>query len=158
MATYNVGGTQSVLSGSNKGVVALLGGATLPRRIKLLEYKIGATGNPNSSTDTYIQFDLSRLSNTTSLGGTAFTPNPDDIADSVSVTLANINQATEPAAALITASLDNYGINQRATVRSVVSQEAWASVGPATAAAGLYARVTSNAYTSALAIQVKFLE
>ena len=69
MATYNVGGNQGTLSSSFKGTVALIGGGTLPRRIKLLEYKIGATGNPNA-TDTYIQFDISRLSNTTSLAGT----------------------------------------------------------------------------------------
>jgi hypothetical protein len=158
MATYNVGGNQGTLSSSYKGAVALLGGATLPRRIKLLEYKIGATGNPNSGTDTYIQFDISRLANTTSLAGTAFTPNPDDSADAASVSASNVNQTTEPSAALIATSLDNFGINQRATVRSVVSQEAWAAISPATSAAGLYARVLSNAYTGACAVQCKFLE
>lgn len=157
MATYNVGGNQATLSSSFKGTVALIGGATLPRRIKLLEYKIGATGNPNA-TDTYIQFDISRLSNTTSLAGTAFTPNPDDSADAASVSLANVNQTTEPSAALIATSLDNYGINQRGTVRMVVSQESWSTTTPATAAAGLYARVLSNAYTGACAVQAKFLE
>jgi hypothetical protein len=158
MATYNVGGNQSTVSGGYKGTVALIGGATLPRRIKLLEYKIGATGNPNSGTDTYIQFDISRLSSTSSIVGTSFTPNPDDSADAVSVTVANVNQQGEPVAAQISTSLDNFGINQRATVRSVVSQEAWANVSPATAAAGLYARVQSNAFTAACAVQVKFLE
>ena len=157
MATYNVGGNQGTLSSSFKGTVALLGGGTLPRRIKLLEYKIGATGNPNA-TDTYIQFDISRLSNTTSLAGTAFTPNPDDGADAASVSLGNVNQTVEPSAALITTSLDNYGINQRGTVRMVVSQESWSATTPATAAAGLYMRVLSNAYTGACAVQVKFLE
>ena len=157
MATYNVGGNQGTLSASYKGAVALIGGATLPRRIKILEYKLGATGNPNS-TDTYIQFDISRLSNTTSIAGTAFTPAPDDSADAVSVTAANVNETTEPSAALIATSLDNYGINQRATVRMVVSQESWSMTSPATAAAGFYARVLSNAYTGACAVQVKFLE
>jgi hypothetical protein len=158
MATYNVGGNQGTVSSGYKGTVALLGGATLPRRIKLLEYKIGATGNPNSGTDTYIQFDISRLSSTSSIAGTLFLPNPDDSADAASVSAANINQTTEPAAAAIATSLDNYGINQRATVRIVVSQESWSMTSPATTAAGLYARVLSNAYTGACAVQCKFLE
>jgi hypothetical protein len=157
MATYAVGGTQSTMSSSYKGHVALIAPSSAPRRLKIYEYKIGATGNPNA-TDTYFQFDISRLSQTTSLAGTSFTPNPTDGADSASVTLANINQTTEPSAALIANSLDNFGINQRSTVRWVVSQESQALIGPATSANGLYIRCLSNAFTGANAVQVSFME
>src|SRR4029077_3458023 len=118
MGLYAVGGNQGTLSSSYKGAVALIAPASAPKRIKVMEYKIGATANPNS-TDTYIQVDISRLSQTTSLAGTAFTPNPNDPADAASVTLGNTNQTTEPSAALIATSLDNFGLNQRSTVRSV---------------------------------------
>src|SRR5258708_39658288 len=98
MGIYAVGGNQGTLSASYKGHVALIAPASAPKRIKIMEYKIGATGNPNA-TDTYFQFDISRLSQTTSLNGTAFTPNPVDPADAVAVRLADTNQTTEPAAA-----------------------------------------------------------
>lgn len=157
MATYAVGGTQSTISSSYKGHVALIAPASSPRRIKLYEYKIGATGNPNS-TDTYLQFDISRLSQTTSLAGSAFTPNPTDPADQASLTLANVNVTTEPASALIASSLDNFGINQRSTVRWIAAQESQNLIGPATSQNGLYIRALSNAYTGANAVQVSFLE
>ena len=157
MATYAVGGNQGTLSSSYKGALALIAPSSNPRRIKLYEYKLGATGNPNS-TDTYIQFDISRLSQTTSLAGTAFTPNQTDGADQAALSLANTNQTTEPAAALIATSLDNFGVNQRSTVRWVASQESQNLIGPATSQNGLYARLLSNAYTGAFAVQGSFLE
>lgn len=157
MALYAVGGTQSTLTSSYTGLLALIGPASAARRIKIMEYKLGATGNPNA-TDTYIQFDISRLSGTTSLNGTSFTPNPVDGADSASVSLANVNTTTLPSAALIANSLDNFGVNQRGTVRWAPLQEAYALIGPATAANGLIARSLSNAYTGAMALQTSFLE
>jgi len=157
MATYAVGGNQGTMTSSYKGNVALIAPASSPRRFKLYEYKIGMTGNP-SATDTYIQYDISRLSQTTSLAGTSFTPNPTDPADQASLTLANTNQTTEPSAALIATSLENVGINQRSTVRWIAAQESQYLIGPATAQNGLYLRTLSNAYTGACAAQVTFME
>lgn len=157
MATYAVGGNQSALSSSYKGLGALIAPAANPRRIKLYEYKIGAIANPNA-TDTYIQFDISRLSQTTSLAGTSFTPNPTDGADQAALSLGNVNETTEPAAALIANSLDNFGINQRSTVRWVASQESQNLISPAVAAQGLYARALSNAFSGAMSAQLSFME
>jgi len=157
MATYAVGGNQGTMSSSYKGLAALWTPASTGRRIKLYEYKIGATGNPNA-TDTYIQFDISRLSQTTSLAGTAFTPNPTDPADAAAVTVAATNETTEPSAALIATSLENLGINQRSTVRWIAAQESQYLISPTTVGNGLYLRALSNAYTGALAGQLSFLE
>jgi hypothetical protein len=157
MATYAVGGSQGTISSSYKGCVATWAISATPKRIKWYEIILGATGNPNA-TDTYFQFDVSRLSQTTSIAGTAFTPNPTDAADGAAVTVALISETTEPSAALIANSLLNFGLNQRNTTRWVAPQESQYLIAPATGLSGLYARALSNAYTGALASQITFLE
>lgn len=156
MATYAVGGNQGTLTSSYKGHVATWCSATLKRH-KWYEILIGATGNPNA-TDTYIQVDVSRLSQTTSIAGSAFTPNPTDPADGASLTVALANETTEPSAALIATSLLNFGVNQRNTTRWISSQESQYLIAPATTINGLYLRGLSNAYTGANAAQITFLE
>ena len=157
MAYYATGGTQSTIGSAYKGLAATWGAASSPRRHKLYEIIIGATGNPNA-TDTYFQVDVSRLSQTTSIAGTSFTPNPIDSADAACSAVALINETTEPSAALIANSLLNFGLNQRGTTRWVASQESQYLTAPATSASGLYLRALSNVYTSALAGQETFME
>lgn len=156
MATYAVGGNQSAVSSSYKGVALTLCPATT-RRHKWYEFILGATANPNA-TDTFIQVDISRLSQTTSLAGTSYTPNATDPADAAAVILANVNQSTEPSAALITTSLFNTGINQRATTRWIAAQESQYLIAPATAQNGLYMRALSSTYNSTFDGQVTFAE
>src|SRR6202453_2017790 len=103
------------------------------------EFILGATANPNA-TDTYIQVDISRLAQTTSLAGTAFTPNPTDPADGTALIVAAVNITTEPASALIANTLFNTGINQRATTRWIAAQESQYLIAPATSTNGLYMR------------------
>lgn len=155
MATYAVGGSQTTISSAYKGLVASWSPATTKRH-KWYELIIGATGNPNA-TDTYIQVDVSRLSQTTSIAGSAFTPAPTDPADAADTIVALINETTEPSAALIASSLLNFGINQRNTTRWIASQESQYLVAPATTMNGLYLRALSNAYTGALAAQTTYL-
>lgn len=157
MATYAVGGQQLTVSSSYKGCVATWTVTSGARRTKWYEVLIGATGNPNS-TDTYFQIDISRLAATTSIAGSAFTPNPTDPADGVAVTIALTNETTEPAAALIASSLMNFGLNQRNTTRWIAAQESQYLISPATNINGLYLRTLSNAYTGALGTQITFLE
>lgn len=156
MATYAVGGNQATISSSYKGAALTLCPATT-RRHKWYEFLLGATANPNA-TDTYIQVDISRLSQTTSLAGTAFTPNATDPGDAAAVILANVNQTVEPSAALIASSLFNVGINQRATTRWIAAQESQFLIAPATAQNGLYLRALSTTYAAAFAAQVSFME
>jgi hypothetical protein len=143
MATYAVGGSQGTISSSYKGIAATWAVTATPKRIKWYEFILGATSNPNA-TDTYIQVDISRLASTTSIAGSAFTPNPTDSVDG--------------AAALIATTLFNTGINQRATTRWIAAQESQYLISPATNLNGLYMRGQSSTYASSFDGQLSFLE
>ncbi len=127
------------------------------RRTKWYEFVLGATANPNA-TDTYIQVDISRLSGTTSLAGTAFTPAPTDPAAQVSVTLAAKTLTTEVNSAILGVSLFNTGLNQRATTRWIAAQESQYLISPATAQNGLELRALSSTYSGTFDGQLSFLE
>lgn len=156
MAYYAVGGTATSLTSTYKGVAVTWAAAT-PRRLKWYEFVIGATANPNA-TDTYIQVDISRLSGTTSLAGTAITPAPLDPADGAASTLAAGIITTEVNAALVGTSLFNTGINQRATTRWIAAQESQYLIAPATAQNGLEMRMQSSTYTATVDGQVSITE
>jgi hypothetical protein len=156
MATYAVGGSQSTISSSYKGVTVTWSGATT-RRHKWYEFVLGATANPNA-TDTYVQCDISRLTGTTSLAGTAFTPVASDGADQAAVVAAASNLTTEVNAALVGGSLFNTGINQRATTRWIAAQESQYLIAPATAQNGIELRAQSSTYASSFAGQVSVME
>ena len=107
---------------------------------------------------TYIQFNISRLSGTTSLAGTAFTPNATDPADGAALTVAAVNETTEPANVTANSSLFNTGINQRATTRWIAAQESQYLIAPATTINGLYMRTQSSTYGSSMDGQISVLE
>ena len=157
MATYAVGGNQGTIASSYKGVAATWCPSSNTKRHKWYEFILGATANPNA-TDTYVQVDISRLSQTTSLAGTAYTPNPTDPADGAGLIVAAVNITTEPSAALIANSLFNTGLNQRATTRWIAAQESQYLIAPATAVNGLYMRGQSSTYASTFDGQVSYLE
>ena len=98
------------------------------------------------------------MSQTTSLAGTAFTPNPTDPADGAALIVAAVNITTEPSAAIISSSLFNVGLNQRATTRWIAAQESQYLIVPATAVNGLYLRGQSSTYAGAFQAQVSYLE
>lgn len=156
MAYYAVGGSQSAISSAYKGVATTWCPATV-RRAKWYEFVLGATANPNA-TDTYIQVDISRLSGTTSLAGTAITPSPLDPADQASATLAAGIITAEVNAALVGVSLFNTGLNQRATTRWIAAQESQYLIAPATAQNGLELRAQSSTYTGSFDGQVSITE
>ena len=157
MATYAVGGNQGTISSSYKGVAATWTPSSNAKRHKWYEFVLGATANPNA-TDTYVQVDISRLSQTTSIAGTSFTPNPTDPADGAGLIVALVNETTEPSAALIANTLFNTGINQRATTRWIAAQESQYLIAPATALNGLYMRAQSSTYASSFEGQISYLE
>jgi hypothetical protein len=157
MATYAVGGSQSTISSSYKGITATWAVTATLKRIKWYEFILGATANPNA-TDTYIQVDISRLASTTSIAGSAFVPAPTDSVDGAAVTVALVNETTEPASALVATTLFNTGINQRATTRWIAAQESQYLISPATNLNGLYMRGQSSTYASSFDGQVSILE
>src|SRR5262245_18873662 len=157
MPYYAIGGLQGTLTSTFKGSVAAWTVTASAKRMKWYEVIIGATGNPNS-TDTYIQVDISRLLATTSIAGTTGTQTALDSADGTSVMSSLVSITTEPNAAIIGASLMNFGLNQRNTTRWIAAQESQYLVAPATNINGLYMRALSNAYTGSCATQVYMME
>src|SRR3974390_1519243 len=132
MATYTLNGNQATVAAGNKGCVASWAPSAGQKRIKWYEFLIGATNVPNA-TDCAIQVEISRLTATTSLAGTSFTPNATDGADGAAGTVALVNITTEPNSAIIGATpLMNFGLNQRNTTRWIASQESQYLIGPAT--------------------------
>jgi hypothetical protein len=156
MATYAVGGKSGNIGASYTGCAVTWAPSSNPARHKWYEFILGATANPNT-TDTYIQVDISRLSGTTSLAGTAFTPAPTDPADAASLTLAANTITTEVNSAILGVSLFNTGINQRATVRWIAAQESQYLIVPATSQNGLELRAESGTYASTMDAQVSFM-
>jgi hypothetical protein len=157
MATYAAGGVTGNLTSSYTGALALWTVASTGRRIKLYEFVLGAIANPNA-TDTYIQFNISRLSGTTSLAGTAVTPSPTDPADAAAVTLAAQTITTEVNSAILGVSLFTTGLNQRATTRWIAAQESQYLITPTTVQNGLELRAESSTYASTFQTQASFME
>jgi hypothetical protein len=147
----------SAVSASYKTAVLLSAAASTPRRGKVAEIIIGAIGNPNTSTDTYLQFDLSRLTTIASWTTTAFTPVPVDFADAACNTVAGVNASAE-GSVTASSSMFNDGINQRGTFRWIETDESKMLIWPATANNGVALRVLSNAYTNGASGQIGFLE
>ena len=155
MATYAVPGFQGTMAATYKGS-AILWASASPRRCKVYEIIAGAVQNP-VTTDTQIQLDVSRMTTTTGLAGTAFTPNPTDFADGACQEVVAINITTE-AGLTANSSVLNFGLNQRGTTRWIAAQESQFLIAPATAQAGFECRQLSANYNTSIATQITFLE
>lgn len=156
MPYYAIVGNQSTVSSSYK--TAAQGNATgTNKRGKVFELLLGASGNPNA-TDTYLQFDVSRITATGAGAYTSWTPTALDPADGAAVNVSGINATAEATAFTANSSLFNEGINQRASVRWVAAQESQMMVWPATSGNGLALRVLSTTYTSSVTAQMTFQE
>jgi hypothetical protein len=155
MATYSIPGSQAATASTYRGVTATWCSSTA-RRHRWYQFELAATSLATDP-DTYFQVDLSRLSQTTSLAGTAFVPTPYG-ADGPASMLAAVNMTTEPATALIAANLFNRGMGQRDTVRWGTSDESQMLIVPATAGAGLYLRVRSANYLASVDGETNVME
>jgi hypothetical protein len=102
--------------------------------------------------------NISRLSGTTSLAGTAVTPSPTDPADAACSTLAAQTITTEVNSAILGVSLFTTGLNQRATTRWIAAQESQYLIAPATSQNGLELRGESSTFTGTFQAQISFLE
>jgi hypothetical protein len=155
MAKYEIAGNQGTISSSYKtAAVATAPASGSIRRGKVSEMRLGASANPNS-TDTYIQFDLSRQ--TVAPTATAFTPNPTDPADAACSAIGAVN-ATVEGTITSSSSLFNQGMNQRGTILWAENDESKMLIWPATASNGLAIRAQSSTYTGSVTAQLGFLE
>lgn len=158
MANYAVPGSHSAVSSSYK-TAALVNAATTGslRRGKIWEVMIGVAGNPNA-TDTYIQWDISRITASGAGAYTSWTPTSLDPADAASLTLAGITATAEATTFTANSSIWNEAINQRGSLRWVAPQESQSLIWPATNSAGFSLRGLSTTYTGATTGQLTFQE
>lgn len=158
MAYYAVPGSHSAVSSSYK-TAALISGATTGtvHRAKVFEIMVGAASNPNA-TDTYIQWDVSRITASGAGAYTSWTPTSLDPADGASLTNAGITATAEATTITANSSLWNVAVNQRGTLRWVAAQESQYLIMPATASNGLILRGLSTTYTGATTGQFTYQE
>ena len=132
------------------------------RRGKIFELNIGQGGPPNS-TDTSIQWDVSRFAafTTTWVFGTNPAPNPDDGADPAFMGQVGVGATTEGSYAAQGSGLGllNFLLNQRAAYRWV-SKDGKELVWPATAnnGVGVRALVVTSGYTGPASGSAQFTE
>lgn len=143
-------GSTPVAAAYVTGTQIWMTGAT--KRIKLYEIMVGAISNPNG-TDTYIQFDVSRMTATGAGANTALTPRALDPADSAAIAVAGTNATAEATAITANSSVWNEGVNQRNSLRWVAPQESQYIVVPSVAANGLVMRAQSSTYVGTTSIQ-----
>jgi hypothetical protein len=157
MAYYFVPGTVTPVSNAFKTNAQLSNTSGATKRGKVCEVNLGTAANPNA-TDTYIEWDISRISGTGSAAGTTFTPDAIDPADGAAVTLALINATTESSLVTANSNLKHWGMNQRNSLRWVAQQESQMLVFPNTTGNGLVLRATSSTFTSCSIGTLDFME
>jgi hypothetical protein len=159
MATYQINGNQATVSTGAKSTMACWAITATLKRIKIYEFDVGATGVPNAS-DCNITIQLNRLTYTSLIVGTAYTPTATDAADGAAVTVSNVNVTTEPAANSVTTASPLYvnGMNQRNTIRWVAAQESQYFISAATNLVGWDMTVLSPSYASSCSANVYILE
>ncbi len=155
MPDYHVYGHVLVTSAYKTAAQAWMVGAT--KRGKACEINLGAIDNPNA-TDTFLDWDLSRMTATGAGANTAWTPTPYDAADSAAINTSGVNATAEATAITANSTLKRWGMNQRNTLRWVAPQESQMLVWPSVAANGLVLRVLSSTYASSTAGTLDFME
>lgn len=157
MGNYAVPGLQTI--STTYKTAALIQGATTGalRRAKVWDILIGQSANPNA-TDTYVQWDVSRLTASGAGAYTAWTPTTLDPADSACVTVAGVNNTAEATTITANSSLWNLAINQRGSFRWQAPQESQTIILAATASAGVILRGLSSTFTGTVTGQMTFQE
>lgn len=165
MPDFGVAFNQAALSTSYKtalgiGAAIAAGSGIQIRRGKLYDLSIGQSGPPNS-TDTSIQWDLSRTVGVHGFTATAQAPNMDDSADAAFMGQCNVNATVEGTVAAQGSGLGmlNFVINQRAAYRWI-SKDGKELVYPATADNGFVVRAltVTSGYTGPAAGALQFTE
>lgn len=156
MALLAIQGAQSTLTTSYKTAMTVVCAGSNMRRMKVFDINMGAQSAP-ASTDTNIQFDLSRVSAAGT--STAFTLLPLDPADATWTSVGGVNHTVEPTLVAAGTSIFNIAMNQRAPYRWQTYLGSGAELMmPATASNGFAFRALSAGYTGAAGGTIYFME
>lgn len=141
---------------SDHGVIAWASSGTTPlRRGRVYELLMGAASAP-AATDTPIQYDLSRVTTSTS-NGTSYAPQANDPAEAQTPSaLAYITASGSTVTA--NSSVFNVNLNQRNSQRWTAAQESQMLIWPATAQNGFTFRALSPAYAASVGTGLYFQE
>ena len=142
---------QQAIGAGFKTQAAVFAGATAHRG-KVYEFMVGINGSPPA--DNELEIDTIRM--TVDGTGTAFTPNPLDLADPASLASGKVGYTVEPTTTANTF-LVYFAMNQRATVRWLAAPGS-ELIYPSTAASGICLRGKSAAYTSTMSANILFDE
>ncbi len=156
MPNYIVPGQQVTVSSSYK-TATQINATGSNKRARWNEMILGTTANPNA-TDTFLQWDVSRITATGAGAYTTFTPNPKDVADGAAVNVAGINATAEATTVTASSTLFYHGMNQRNSLRWIAGDSTQQLVSAATSGTGLILRVLSTTYTASCSAQVEFVE
>jgi hypothetical protein len=151
---FFINGALTASAAFNQYGALVYAGAT-PRRGKVYELMMGAASAP-SATDTPIQYDLSRVTSSTS-GGTSYAPqvlDPADIATPSAVAYITASGATLTA----NSSVFSVPLNQRNSQRWTAAQESQMLIYPATASNGFAFRALSPSYGGSVGTGLYFEE
>lgn len=156
MPYYAVPGSHSAVTSSYK-TAAQANATGANKRGKVFEIMVGASANPNA-TDTYIQWDVSRITATGAGAYTSWTPTSLDPADGAAVNVAGITATAEATAVTANSSIWNEAVNQRGSLRWVAAQESQYLIWAAVTGNGLILRGLSSTYTGTTTAQLTFQE
>jgi len=157
MANYEAQLLQSTVSTTYKGAGTLF---AVTRRFMIYEVEFGQTGGLSSS-DTQVEWDLSRFSNTNTLAGTAVAANLLDPADVVANTSFLNAISTEPpniTTAGLGLNLKHWGINQRGSYRWRALDDGDNLVVAGASSQGVEIRMQSVSFTGSAIGNVSFIE
>jgi hypothetical protein len=161
MANYDAPLLQAAISTAYKtaGILMCNTAANTARRIMVYEIEMGQTGGLSSS-DTQVQWDVSRFSATNALAGTAVVPNLLDPADVSPLSLFWNNITTELTYTGVNfgLSVKNWGINQRGSYRWRALDDGDQLVVAATGGTGIGVRALSLSATSSGVGNLAFVE
>ena len=156
MALLAIQGAQNTLTTAYKTAMSAVCPASNMRRMKIFDINMAAQSAP-ASTDTNIQFDLSRISAAGT--STPFTLLYLDPADTYSTTIGGVNHSVEITLVAAGTSVFNIAMNQRAPYRWQTYLGSGAEIMmPATASNGFAFRALSAGYTGAAGGTIYFME
>jgi hypothetical protein len=127
------------------------------RRGKIYEFLMGASSLPNA-TDCAIEYDISRMSSTGSLAGSAFTPVVIDPADLATCAALSFITVTTESSNVASTPVFSVALNQRNSQRWQVVDESQMLVWPATTGNGFCARALSTTYAGSVITAFTFKE
>lgn len=150
-------GTQQANSGTFITVMDIFANTTGLKRIHIYSYLFWPNSAP-ASTDTNLEFSISRMTSAITTNGTVTTPLALDSAEAACAATVGANFTSEPTTYTATSDLKAGGGNQRATLQWATNDFSQMLHSPATNLSGFGLRTRSVGYTGKVGVAIEFQE